>query len=270
MLAKRIIPCLDMKQGRVVKGVGFKNLQDAGDPVELASRYDEQGADELVFLDVTASHEKRDILIDVVRRTADALFIPFTVGGGITSVEDVRKIVSEGADRVTVNTAAVNRPELLYESSRAFGSQCIVSSIDVKRVYIENEPQASNRVILDTPQGKCWWDIYIYGGRQPVGMDAFRWAEKVAELGAGEIMVSSLDFDGTKEGYDIVFLRELSERVNVPIIASSGAGDPQHIFEAVTSGKADAALAAGMFHRGEYTIREVKKYLAKHGVPVRL
>lgn len=270
MLAKRIIPCLDMMNGRVVKGVRFKELRDAGDPVELASSYFKQGADELVFLDITASHERREILIDVVERTADALFIPFTVGGGIRSLADIRKILCSGADKITINTAAVKEPKLILESARMFGSQCIVSSIDIKRVYVANEASASEKVVLDTPQGKCWWDIYIYGGRQAIGMDAFKWAERVVELGAGEIMVSSLDFDGTRQGYDITFLKALSERVSVPIIASSGAGTPRHILEALTIGKADAALAAGIFHYGKYTIKEVKEYLAKHGVPVRL
>jgi cyclase len=270
MLAKRIIPCLDMKKGRVVKGVSFKDLRDAGDPVELASWYDEQGADELVFLDVSASRERREILIDVVKRTADVLFIPFTVGGGIRSSHDIREILCAGADRVTINTAAVLRPELIRESSRTFGSQCIVSSIDVKRVYVKDEAQAPDKVVLETERGKCWWDIYIYGGSKAVGIDAFRWAERVVELGAGEIMPSSLDFDGTREGYDNIFLRELSSRVNVPIIASSGAGYPEHILKALTIGRADAALAAGIFHYGEYNIRQVKEYLDEHGVPVRL
>ncbi|MEM2971169.1 MAG: imidazole glycerol phosphate synthase subunit HisF [Candidatus Bathyarchaeia archaeon] len=270
MLTKRIIPCLDMKNGRVVKGIRFKELRDAGDPVKLASLYDSQGADELVFLDITASHEKREILIDVVQRTADALFIPFTVGGGIRSIDDIRKILCSGADKVSINTAAVKEPELIRQAAKIFGSQCIVSSIDIKRVYVADESEAKEKVVLDTPLGKCWWDIYIYGGRQPVGVDAFKWAERVVELGAGEILVSSLDFDGTKQGYDILFLKELSERVNVPIIASSGAGTPQHILEALTVGRADAALAASIFHYGQYTVKEVKEYLAKHGVPVRL
>jgi len=270
MLTKRIIPCLDMMNGRVVKGVKFKELRDAGDPVELASLYDNQGADELVFLDITASHEKREILIDVVKRTADALFIPFTVGGGISSLTDIRKILCSGADKVTINTAAVKKPKLIREAAEMFGSQCIVSSIDIKRVYVASEADAPGNVVLDTPRGKCWWDVYIYGGRQAVGMDAFKWAERVVELGAGEVMVSSLDFDGTKQGYDNIFLNELAERINVPIIASSGAGTPQHLLEALTIGKADAALAASIFHYGQYTVKEVKEYLAKHGVPVRL
>lgn len=269
MLAKRIIPCLDMKAGRVVKGIGFKRLRDAGDPVELASRYSDQGADELVFLDITASHERRDTLIDVVKRTAEVLFIPFTVGGGIRKLEDIRKILCSGADKIAINTAAVLDPSIIRRSARVFGSQCIVSSIDVKRVYLGARDRAPGKNVLETPLGRCWWDVYIYGGRKPVGMDALGWAEKVVELGAGEIMASSLDFDGTKEGYDTVFLRELSNRVGVPIIASSGAGHPQHMLEALTTGKADAVLAASIFHYGEYTVREVKDFLAKHGIPVR-
>jgi len=270
MLAKRIIPCLDMMNGRVVKGIGFKELRDAGDPVELASYYYRQGADEIVFLDITASYEKRDILIDVVERTSNSIFIPFTVGGGIRSVEDIRRILCSGADKVTINTAAVKDPNLIRTSARIFGSQCIVSSIDIKRVYVADEPDAPGKVVLDTPQGKCWWSIYIYGGREQVYMDAIKWAEKVVELGAGEIVVSSLDFDGTKQGYDITFLRELSKRVSVPIIASSGAGTLEHILEALTVGMADAALAASIFHYGTYTVKEIKGYLAKHGVPIRL
>lgn len=270
MLAKRIIPCLDMMDGRVVKGVRFKELKDAGDPVELASHYYEQGADEIVFLDVTASHEKRNILIDVVERTADAIFIPFTVGGGIRSLEDIRSILCGGADKISMNTAAVKKPEVIRESSRIFGSQCIVSSIDVKRVYVTDDSEALGKTVLDTARGRCWWSIHIYGGREKVDMDALKWAERVVELGAGEILVSSLDFDGTKQGYDLAFLSELSERVSVPIIASSGAGTLNHILDALTIGKADAALAASIFHYGTYTIREVKEYLAEHNVTVRL
>jgi len=270
MLAKRIIPCLDMMNGRVVKGIGFKELRDAGDPVELASHYYEQGADEIVFLDITASHEKRDILIDVVEKTSDSIFIPFTVGGGIRSTKDIRKILCSGADKVAVNTAAVKDPSLIERSARIFGSQCITSSIDVKRVYVSDESETPEKVVLGTPQGRCCWTVYIYGGRKRVEMDAVKWAEKVVELGAGEIVVSSLDFDGTKQGYDIIFLRELSKRVSVPIISSSGAGTPEHILEALTVGKADAALAASIFHYGTYTVKEIKEYLAKHGVPVRL
>jgi len=270
MLAKRIIPCLDMMNGRVVKGIGFKELRDAGDPAELASYYDKQGADEIVFLDVTASHERRDILIDVVERTSDSIFIPFTVGGGIRSTEDIRRILCSGADKVTINTAAVKDPDLIRRSAQVFGSQCIVSSIDIKRVYAADESDIPEKVVLDTPQGKCWWSIYIYGGRQQLNADGLKWGERVVELGAGEIVVSSLDFDGTKQGYDIVYLKELSERVSVPVIASSGAGTPEHILEALTVGKADAALAASIFHYGTYTVKEVKQYLAERGVSVRL
>jgi len=270
MLAKRVIPCLDMMNGRVVKGIGFKNLRDAGDPVELASHYYKHGADEIVFLDVTASYENRDILIDVVERTADSIFIPFTVGGGIRSTEDIRRILCSGADKITINTGAVKDPDLIQKSARVFGSQCIVSSIDIKRVYVRGKSEVSDKTVLDTPQGRCWWDVYIYGGRTQTNIDALNWAERVVQLGAGEIVVSSLDFDGTKQGYDLVFLRELSERVPVPIIASSGAGTPEHILKALTIGKADAALAASIFHYGTYTVMEIKEYLARNGVPVRL
>ncbi len=270
MLTKRIIPCLDMKNGRVVKGIGFKNLQDAGDPAELAILYEDQGADELVLLDVAASREKRDTLIDVVRRTSDAVNIPFTVGGGIRTVKDVRKILLNGADKVTINTAAVLKPSLLAESAKSFGSQCIVSSIDVKRVYIPEEFEVNEKVILETKEARCWWDTYIYGGTKSAGMDALKWAETVVKKGAGEIVASSLDFDGTQKGYDLEFLKELSERVSVPVIASSGAGNPKHMLDALTIGGADAALAASIFHYGNYTIKEVKEYLSENGVLVRL
>ncbi|MEM3693430.1 MAG: imidazole glycerol phosphate synthase subunit HisF [Candidatus Bathyarchaeia archaeon] len=270
MLAKRIIPCLDTVAGRVVKGVRFRNLKDSGDPVELARAYDSQGADELVLLDITASHEGRETLIDVVERTADAIMIPLTVGGGIRSSTDVRRILNAGADKVSINTAAVRNPSLIRECSRMFGSQCIVLAVDVRRIYVSDASEASGKTIIETPEGLCWWDVYIYGGRQAVGMDAFKWIEEAVSLGAGEIMPSSLDFDGTRRGYDLAFLAELADRVPVPIIASSGAGTPQHILEALTIGKADAALAAGIFHRGEYSIKEVKKFLASKGIPVRL
>jgi len=269
MLAKRIIPCLDVMQGRVVKGVGFKELKDAGDPVELALKYCEQGADELVFLDITASYERRGTLVPLVERVADVLYIPFTVGGGIRSIEDIRRILSAGADKVSINTAAVQNPSLIREASEVFGSQCIVVSIDVKRVYID-EQQSIDKTVVETENGYCWWDVYIYGGRQPTNMDALKWAEKAVKLGAGELLVSSLDFDGTKQGYDLNLLKELSRRVSVPIIASSGAGDLDHILKALMIGEADAALAASIFHYGQYTVREVKQYLAKHGVLVRL
>lgn len=270
MLTKRVIPCLDMKGGRVVKGVGFKDLQDAGDPSELASYYDKEGADEIVLLDVAASYENRHTLIDVIRRTSEKVFIPFMVGGGIQSVQDIREVLLNGADKVAINTAAVKEPELVHEASEMFGSQCIVSSIDVKRVYVGDEEEAPGKVVLDTRKGKCWWDVYIYGGRKSVGIDAVQWAEMVTALGAGEIVASSLDFDGTKQGYDLEFLRAISERVSVPLIASSGAGSPKHMLDALVMGKADAVLAASIFHYGIYTIKKVKEYLVKNGIPIRL
>ena len=269
VLTKRIIPCMDMKAGRVVKGISFKEIRDAGDPVELARRYDEEGADEVVLLDISASQEGRRALIDVVRRTADVLFIPFTVGGGIKGIEDVRDLLINGADKVTINTAAVLEPFLLRQASETFGSQCIVISIDVKRVYV-GEKEIQGKVIVDTPEGRCWWDVYIYGGTTPVGIDAIQWAEMAAALGAGEIVASSLDFDGRKLGYDNAFLRTVSERVSLPLIASSGAGNPQHMVDAIRIGKADAVLAASIFHYGTFTIREVKKYLQDNGIPVRM
>lgn len=270
MLAKRIIPCLDMKNGRVVKGIKFKELIDAGDPAELASYYYEEGADEIVFLDITASFEKREILIDVVKRTSESVFIPFTVGGGIRSIKDIRDILCSGADKVAINTSAVEDPSLIRESARVFGSQCIVSSIDVRRVYIDDKSEVLGKTILNTPQGKCWWSIFTYGGRKQIEMDAIKWTEQVVELGAGEILVSSLDFDGTKKGYDLILLKALSERIKVPLIASSGAGEPKHILDALTIGKADAALAASIFHYGKYRIKEVKEYLFESNVLVRM
>jgi cyclase len=270
MLTKRIIPCLDMKDGRVIKGISFVSHRDAGDPAELAAAYDKQGADELVLLDISASHENRNILLEVVKRTAEVLFIPFMVGGGIRNIHDIREILFNGADKISVNTAAIKEPELIRESSEMFGNQCIVSSIDVKRVYVNDEEEAPGKAVLSTPQGKCWWDVYIYGGREATDIDAIQWAEMAVELGAGEIMASSLDFDGMKQGYDNVFLREISKRIHVPVIASSGAGNPKHILDALTVGKADAALAASIFHYGAYSIQEVKEYLAKNGVQVRL
>ncbi len=275
VLAKRIIPCLDVKEGRVVKGTGFKDLKDAGDPVELALHYYNEGADELMFLDITASHEKRNIMIDVVERTSEVLFIPFTVGGGIRGIEDIDALLHAGAEKVGINTAAIKKPEIIKQASRIYGAQCIVSSIDVKRVYLDkdmsNNPSTpEDAVILDTPEGKCWWTPVIYGGRELVGIDAIRWAEKAYELGAGEFVISSLDTDGMKGGYDNILHAEIANRVSIPIIASSGAGSPEHMLEAFTKGKADAALAASIFHYGQYTIREVKEYINSHGVPMRL
>ncbi|TDA38574.1 MAG: imidazole glycerol phosphate synthase subunit HisF [Candidatus Methanomethylicota archaeon] len=252
MLSKRIIPCLDVDKGRVVKGIRFKNLRDAGDPVEQALTYEAQGADEIVFLDITASLEDREILIDVVKKTAYELSIPFTVGGGIRSYNDVRRVLMAGADKVSLNTAAVLNPSILREGAEAFGSQCIVCAIDAKR----------------TEAGG--WEVYIYGGRRGTGLDALEWARKVEELGAGEILLTSMDYDGSKMGYDLELTRRVSESVNIPVIASGGAGNPEHIYRAFVEGKADAALAASIFHYGEYTVEDVKKYLKERGVPVRL
>ena len=251
MLAKRIIPCLDVKEGRVVKGVNFVNLIDAGDPVENAKVYDEQGADELVFLDITASYEKRGIMIDVVRRTAEEVFMPLTVGGGVRSVEDIRNLLNAGADKVSINTAAVKNPELITEGAKLFGSQCIVVAIDARR------------------KGKGW-EVYIHGGRTPTGKDAVEWAKEVVDRGAGEILLTSMDRDGTKEGYDIELTRAISEAVSVPVIASGGAGKPEHFYEGLTEGKADAVLAASVFHFREISIPELKSYLKKRGVWVRI
>ena len=253
MLAKRIIPCLDVDAGRVVKGVNFLGLRDAGDPVEIAALYDEQGADELVFLDITASHEGRDIMIDVVRRTAEQVFMPLTVGGGIRTVEHIRKLLKAGADKVSINTAAVQNPDLVRQGAERFGSQCIVVAIDAK--------------LRDDGRG---WEVYTHGGRRPTGLDAVEWAMRVEELGAGEILLTSMDYDGTKAGYDIPLTRAVSEAVKIPVIASGGAGNPEHIYRALTDGKADAALAASIFHYREYTVVEVKRYLQRKGVPVRL
>jgi len=252
-LAKRIIPCLDVDAGRVVKGVNFVGLRDAGDPVEIAALYDEQGADELVFLDITASHEGRDIMIDVVRRTAEQVFMPLTVGGGIRTAEHIRNLLKAGADKVSINTAAVQNPDLVRQGAERFGSQCIVVAIDAK--------------LRDDGRG---WEVYTHGGRRPAGLDAVEWAQKVEELGAGEILLTSMDYDGTKAGYDIPLTRAVSEAVKIPVIASGGAGNPDHIYRALTEGKADAALAASIFHYREYTVVEVKRYLRQKGVPVRL
>jgi cyclase len=256
MLAQRIIPCLDVKEGRVVKGVNFLNLRDAGDPVELARQYDAMGADELVFLDITASHEKRDLIYDVATRVAEQVFIPFTVGGGIRTTDDFRKILKAGADKVSVNTAAVHRPEILLEAAEQFGSQCVVIAIDPKRTGTK-------------PDGSPHWEVFIHGGRTPTGLDALEWAERAQELGAGEILLTSMDRDGMQIGYDIALTRAVAERVSIPVIASGGAGTPQHCLEALTDGRADAALIASMVHDGHYTIREIKEYLSDHAVCIR-
>ena len=257
MLAKRIIPCLDVKDGRVVKGVRFVNLRDAGDPVEQAVIYDAERADELVFLDITASHERRDIMRDVVRRVAETVFIPFTVGGGLRTVEDIREILVAGADKISINSSAVRRPELIAEGAKRFGSQCIVVAIDAKR--LPAEPGAPPR-----------WEVYIHGGRVPVGRDALAWAKEAEDRGAGEILLTSMDADGTQAGYDIALLRTVSSAIRIPVIASGGAGKLEHFYDALTEGGASAALAATLFHYQEMTIGQVKDYLAGRGVPVRI
>ena len=265
-LVKRVIPCLDVDHGRVVKGINFVGLRDAGDPVELARRYSDEGADELVFLDITASAEKRSILKDVVRAVAAEINIPFTVGGGIRSVDDASLILCNGADKVSINTAAVERPELIREIAEKFGSQCVVLAIDAKRRY----EWRSDRIIVDTAEGPCWFEVYTYGGRKPTGIDALEWAVRGAELGAGEILLTSMDRDGTESGYDIELTRSIVERVNIPVIASGGAGKPEHFLEAFTISRADAALAASVFHYSKYPIPVVKRFLYERGVPVRL
>ncbi len=256
MLARRIIPCLDVKEGRVVKGVNFLNLRDSGDPVELAKRYDEMGADELVFLDITASHEKRDLIYDIAARVAEQVFIPFTVGGGIRTADDFRRILKAGADKVSVNTAAVQRPEVVSEAAEQFGSQCVVVAIDPKRVgeYADGRPR---------------WEVFTHGGRRPTGLDAIEWAQRVEGMGAGEILLTSMDRDGTQVGYDLPLTRAIAEAVRIPVIASGGAGTPQHCLEAVTEGKADAALVASMVHDGIYTIEQIKDHIEAGGVCMR-
>jgi cyclase len=254
MLAKRIIPCLDVNAGRVVKGTNFLNLRDAGDPVEVASRYDAEGADELVFLDITASHEERGIILDVVRRTAEVCFMPLTVGGGIRSLDDIRALLNAGADKVSINSTAVRDPEFVRKAARRFGSQCIVVNIDPKRVDRD---------------GREVWEVHINGGRLPTGLEAVPWAREVERLGAGEIVLTSMDADGTKSGYDLPMTRAVSDAVTIPVVASGGAGNPEHLRAALVEGGADAALAASIFHYREFTIAETKDYLAEHGVPVR-
>jgi cyclase len=265
MLNKRIIPCLDVTGGRVVKGVSFVQLRDAGDPVELGAFYSRQGADELVFLDITASSESRDIVVDMVRRVSEKVFIPFTVGGGLRSLADIRRILEAGADKVSLNTAAVQEPLLVTEGAEKFGSQCIVVAIDAKR--LEAPKETGGKLGLDVGSK---WEVYLYGGRKPAGIDAVRWAEEAVRLGAGEILLTSMDADGHQTGYDLELTRTISEAVNVPVIASGGAGTLKHLYDAVVEGKADAVLAASIFHYGKYTIRQAKEYLAKRGVAIRL
>lgn len=255
MLAKRIIPCLDVHAGRVVKGVNFVNLQDAGDPVEIARRYEHQGADELVFLDITASHEQRDIILDVVSRTSEVIFMPLTVGGGIRTLEDIRRLLNAGCDKVSINSSAVKNPNFVREAALRFGSQCIVVNIDPKRIRRD---------------GREVWDVHINGGRVPTGLEAVAWAQEVERLGAGEIVLTCMDADGTKDGYDLEMTRAVADAVTIPVVASGGAGGPEHLYQAVTAGGASAALAASIFHYGTCTIEETKRYMAQRGVPVRI
>ena len=255
MLAKRIIPCLDVHAGRVVKGVNFLNLRDAGDPVQIAAQYEEDGADELVFLDITASHEQREIMLDVVRRTSEVCFMPLTVGGGIRTLDDIRMLLNAGCDKVSINSTAVKDPNLVREAALKFGSQCIVVNIDPKRV---------------AKDGGEVWEVHINGGRLPTGLEAVSWARQVEELGAGEIVLTSMDCDGTKDGYDLEITAAVSAAVSIPVVASGGAGRPEHLADAIAIGHADAALAASIFHFGEYTIRATKQVMAARGIPVRM
>ncbi len=281
MLAKRIIPCLDVRDGRVVKGVNFVNIRDAGDPVENALYYDEQGADELVFLDITASHEKRNIILNVVEKTANDVFMPLTVGGGIRNLDDIRDLLNAGCDKVSINTTAIRTPGFIREASEKFGSQCIVVAIDARRCSgASGEPpdwllQDESLEFLNLKSSivnrqSPIWEVYTHGGRKPRGLDAVRWAQYMEELGAGEILLTSMDRDGTKDGYDIELTSTVAEAVGIPVIASGGAGNLEHLYEALTDGKADAVLAASIFHYREYTIRETKEYLRSKGVVVRL
>ena len=269
MLTKRIIPCLDVDQGRVVKGVSFVNLRDAGDPAELASFYDREGADELVFLDITASSDARKTIIEVVKKVSERIFIPLTVGGGIRKVEDVRGMLEAGADKVSLNTAAVQNPRLVKQASTFFGSQCIVAAIDAKLVTANNLPSNLSKgdLALDAHSR---WEIYTHGGRTPTGIDAIEWAKRVTELGAGELLVTSMDKDGQQSGYDLELLGAISNNVSVPVIASGGAGTLEHLYEGLTVGRADAVLAASIFHFGTYRVKQAKEYLAKLGIPIRL
>lgn len=258
MLTKRIIPCLDIKDGRVVKGVNFINLRDAGDAVGNAKFYDREGADELIFLDITASHEKRKTTIELVRKVADSIFLPFTVGGGIRAIDDIRDLLNAGCDKVSINTAAVKDSGFVKRASARFGSQCIVVAIDAKRT--EDRGQRTEKK----------WEVFINGGRTPTGLDAVKWAKRMELFGAGEVLLTSMDYDGTKEGYDIELTRRISESVRIPVIASGGAGRLEHLYDALTEGKADAVLAASIFHFREYSVREAKEFLRKKGVSVRL
>jgi len=265
VLTKRIVPCLDVDHGRVVKGVHFLNLKDAGDPVELAMRYCDEGADDIVFLDITASPEKRRILREVVRAVAAEVSIPFIVGGGIRGVSDASLVLRSGADKVSINTAAVENPSIIRKLAETFGRQCVVVAIDAKRRY----ERKADKFVVETSDGPCWFEAYTYGGRKATGLDAIQWAVQTAELGAGELLVTSMDRDGTEDGYDLELTRSISERVDIPAIASGGAGRPEHFLEAFTVGRADAALAASVFHYNKYPIRVVKQFLRERGVSVR-
>ncbi len=255
MLAKRVIPCLDVHAGRVVKGTNFVQLRDAGDPVEIAARYELEGADELVFLDITASHEQRSIMIDVVRRTADQVFMPLTVGGGIRTIDDIRDLLQAGCDKVSLNSIACKNPDFIRQASERFGAQCIVVNMDPRRVIKD---------------GKEFWEVFIHGGRSPTGIEVVEWAQRVEELGAGEIVVTSMDRDGTKDGYDLPITHAVSKAVSIPVVASGGAGNPQHMVDAILMAQADAVLAASIFHFGQYTIAQTKHLMAQNGIPVRL
>ncbi|UCH33286.1 MAG: imidazole glycerol phosphate synthase subunit HisF [Armatimonadota bacterium] len=261
MLAKRLIPCLDVTAGRVVKGTRFVNLRDAGDPVELAARYSDEGADELVFLDITASHQQRDIMADIAARAAEQVFIPYTVGGGLRSLDDIREILKAGADKVSINTRAVEVPNVVSEAAQRFGSQCIVVAIDAKRKVSDNP--------WDVKSKSPSWEVYTHGGRKPTGLDAVEWAGRAAELGAGEILLTSMDADGTKQGYDLELTRAVADAVPIPVIASGGAGTPEHIAQAFTEGHADAALIASITHFRELSVNEIKQHLAERQIPVR-
>jgi len=267
VLTRRIIPCLDLKDGRVVKGTNFLGLRDAGDPVELAGRYNEQGADEVVFLDITASKEKRGIIIELIQRAADRLFLPLTVGGGLRSLDDIQQILRAGADKVSLNTSAVHDPTLITRAAESFGTQCIVVAMDVRRNFTPNPAAVPVRLCDGST---CWYEVVIYGGSKPTGIDAVRWAKEAEERGAGEILLTSMETDGTKNGFDIAITRAISEAANIPVIASGGVGTPEHFYDGFTRGKADACLAASVFHYGEFTVHDVKEYLTGRGIPVRL
>jgi len=265
-LAKRIIPCLDVTRGRVVKGVNFVGLRDAGDPVEIARRYDDQGADELTFLDITASSDERDMILHIIEAVAAQVFIPLTVGGGVRKVDDVRRLLNAGADKVSINTSAVQNPQLVADASGRYGAQCIVVAIDAKRV----DPTRDAKRVDSAPGAEARWEVYTHGGRNPTGLDAVVWARRMQDLGAGEILLTSMDRDGTKSGFDLALTRAVAEAVDVPVIASGGVGNLEHLAEGILEGRADAVLAASIFHYGEYTVRQAKELMASRGIEVRL